>query len=593
MKRVFKNIILIVIMLSIVLSAGSCNFGNSSERFDKYIDESFEAALKNMDVLSLNYILQNPENFGITEYNNTFGYVFTESAGQNDFADLIFNMAYTYDDLTEEQKLIYDIFKYNMDLSSKGAGFDYYNDFCSGSNSVCSYLIILLAEFNFYKKADIDNYLELLGTIKEYFEDIAAYEAIKSQEGLFISDESLDLFIKDCDDFINSEKNNILLLSFEEKINDFNDLTEDEKKSYIRKNEGVINYAVIPAYEYIRAEMEKLRGTGINKGGTVGFLNGDKYYEYLAAVKTGSQKSIAEIKNIISKKTEEYIKIIISLEEKDNTLPERFKNMEYNFGSHDEILKKLQEEIKRDFPALPEVDYNIKYVSEYMQEVIGNPAFYLTPPIDNVKNNVIYINNNEKYQNMNIFTTLAHEGYPGHLYQSVYFSSLDVNPVRKIMNCQGYSEGWATYVEMLSYEYLDCDDNLKEYMRAYAMYNLLTTAVIDISINYDGEDYTWYRSQYTKDSNEEDLKSYFLYTVNNPAASLPYLVGCLEIMEMRSYAEDKLKNEFDLKEFHKTVLDVGEVPLHLVWEKVEKYVETGKVPGIVGLPENSKEAEAA
>ena len=89
-----------------------------------------------------------------------------------------------------------------------------------------------------------------------------------------------------------------------------------------------------------------------------------------------------------------------------------------------------------------------------LQEYLS-PAFYLTPAIDGYLDNVIYINPAEHYQGLELYTTLAHEGYPGHLYQSVYFQSLSPDPLRSILGTGGYTEGWATYVEMHSYGSLE------------------------------------------------------------------------------------------------------------------------------------------
>ena len=77
----------------------------------------------------------------------------------------------------------------------------------------------------------------------------------------------------------------------------------------------------------------------------------------------------------------------------------------------------------------------------------------MIPPIDNSGENVIYINPGHISDDLTLFTTLAHEGYPGHLYQTVYYSATKHPPIRDLLSFGGYTEGWATYCEMLSYYY--------------------------------------------------------------------------------------------------------------------------------------------
>ena len=114
------------------------------------------------------------------------------------------------------------------------------------------------------------------------------------------------------------------------------------------------------------------------------------------------------------------------------------------------ILDRLKEKIRIAFPEMPEAELEVKYVPEEMEEHLS-PAFYMIPAIDNTEENVIYINRGHMSDDLTLFTTLAHEGYPGHLYQTVYYESTDPDPLRSVMDFGGYVEGWATYAEMCSY----------------------------------------------------------------------------------------------------------------------------------------------
>lgn len=94
----------------------------------------------------------------------------------------------------------------------------------------------------------------------------------------------------------------------------------------------------------------------------------------------------------------------------------------FQYTKPDEILETLKGQISKDFPALPKCSYKVKYVPKALEGSLS-PAFYLVPPLDRYQDNVIYINGGTRFQNEDLFPTLAHEGYPGHLYQNVYFIS--------------------------------------------------------------------------------------------------------------------------------------------------------------------------
>ena len=113
---------------------------------------------------------------------------------------------------------------------------------------------------------------------------------------------------------------------------------------------------------------------------------------------------------------------------------------DYSFNKTEpkEILEDLQKQLPKDFPELPPCSYTVKYVPKALEGSLS-PAFYLTPPLDNFENNVIYINGNEKYSSEDLYTVLAHEGYPGHLYQNVYFLNQNPCHLRSLMSFSSYS----------------------------------------------------------------------------------------------------------------------------------------------------------
>ena len=199
---------------------------------------------------------------------------------------------------------------------------------------------------------------------------------------------------------------------------------------------------------------------------------------------------------------------------------------------------------------------------------------YLVPPIDNYKNNNIYINGSDSKTLSMIYTTVAHEGYPGHLYQCVYFRDRNPAPIRNLLNFVGYDEGWATYVEFYSYHIAGIDDNLADFLEWNNMVVLCMYARADIGIHYEG----WTKKmvvKYITQFIDDEKTAVLIYNtlLEEPAIYLPYAVGYLEIMELRNIAEQKLGNQFVAKDFHRFLLDIGPAQFGIIEDNMNSWVE--------------------
>ena len=197
-----------------------------------------------------------------------------------------------------------------------------------------------------------------------------------------------------------------------------------------------------------------------------------------------------------------------------------------------------------------------------------SPAFYLTPPIDTKEPNVIYINQAASTTQLELFTTLAHEGFPGHLYQTQFFSQLDPDPVRSLFNSGGYVEGWATYVESYAYQYaatLINHEDAESLTRLTALnrsINLCLYSLVDIGIHYQG----WSSAQtadFLKNFGIRDtsaVSQIYQYITETPGNYLKYYVGYLNFLDLKDKVQKENPEAFDLKQFHSQVLQIGPVP---------------------------------
>lgn len=247
----------------------------------------------------------------------------------------------------------------------------------------------------------------------------------------------------------------------------------------------------------------------------------------------------------------------------------------FPYSDPEEMIKDLQNRMSSDFPSFPvEEDftpaYTIKSVSPAMENYCS-PAYYLTPPIDDMSNNIIYINHKNSPDALTLYTTLAHEGYPGHLYQTVY-SQLHMNQqntsaIRYLLHYGGYVEGWALYVENLSYYYAQM--LVKESAPSSAAWfeacrlnrnlQLCLFSLIDIAIHYEGATPSQVKAilKQIGINDPNSASAVYQYIVEEPTTYPKYYVGFLEFLSLKKEAQDLWGEEFDLKRFHEFVLETG------------------------------------
>ena len=246
----------------------------------------------------------------------------------------------------------------------------------------------------------------------------------------------------------------------------------------------------------------------------------------------------------------------------------------------EKMMELLQQNIQESFPEIDSVSYEIRSVHTSMEEFLS-PAFYLTPPLDTGSPNVIYINHGRSIPNLELFSTLSHEGFPGHLYQTIFFGKQQPSGIRYLIDSGGYVEGWATYVEAYAYDYaaqyLDTDifsaDSAADYTRLLWLnrsVNLCIYALLDVGIHYHG----WSLSQTARFLNAFGIRDasviseIYRYIAETPANYLKYYVGYLNFKDLKEEQEALLGDAFDLKTFHYQILTIGPVQFPVL----EKYI---------------------
>lgn len=582
MKNKYLTSFTALLLSSSLLFSGCSSIRASSDTNTAF--RQFTLELFRQDVaantIGLHYTLKDPSAYDIVQSPVTYGSFSTNTTGM--MASLENSLSalshYHYEDLTDENKLTYDILKSYLQTAQKGAPYLLYEEPLGEITGIQAQLPVLLAEYPFHDIKDVDTYLSLLSCTPDYFNSLISFEKEKADSGLFIPDSTVDAVVEQCSSFVDMKDSNYLLTTFEERLSKIPGLSSTVKRDYQKKNQEMIANAVVPAYESLIDALLELRGSGKNEKGVCYLPNGKEYYSYVIERDTGSPRSVSEIKKLIHDQISSDLLSIQTLLSKDPELASRpvsaeappdksdiFLQNQIDRNQPEQILTLLEQKSSAAFPAPPDVTAQVKYVPNAMEPYLS-PAFYMIPAIDDQSENVIYINQSRNVDTLKLFTTLAHEGYPGHLYQTTYFAEKNTEPLRSIFNFSGYVEGWATYAEMCSYYLSPLPKDQAALFQKNGSLTLGLYAAADIGIHYDGwsvPDTVRFFSDYgIKDT--DAIQEIYNLILSDPGNYLKYYVGYLEFMELKKKAMKIDGDEFSQKNFHRAVLDVGPAPFDIV-----------------------------
>lgn len=540
------------------------------DSFDQLAEDIFreEAA---SSLLVLHYTLADPEAYGITDYDKTLGTISLEDSQESlDEAKDLLDELETIDSraLREDQRLTYTILTSYLNYILDGEGLELYENTLSSSLGIQAQLPLLLAEYAFYTPRDVENYLSLLTSIEPYYESIMDFENQRAEAGLGMSDEVIDRVIESCGAYLLDAEHSFLAETFDERLENIPDLTGEEKAAYSERNRRAINECFVPAYQGLIDGLTLLKGKGENSMGLAHFPEGKEYYEYLVNLNTGtSYKDIPSLKQAVHSRMAKDLTEAARYLNEDPALAYQAADYRFSLTDPEAILADLEAQCQEDFPPIGDYECHIKAVPKALESILS-PAFYLTVPIDRPQDNSIYINNGSTDAAQQLYTTMAHEGYPGHMYQTQYFTAQDVCNLRKLLDFTSYIEGWATYVEYYAYG-LDngLDPDLAQVLRCNSAFTLALYAAMDIYIHYDGwsmEQIQDYLETMTGITDPEVVREVYLQIVENPVNYLEYFTGYMEIMDMREQAEETLGNDFTALEFNRFLLAIGPAPFRVI-----------------------------
>lgn len=564
---------LLVILISFLSGNAfwsSLHAESSDRQFRTFTRSLFQTEVS-ANTISLHYTLRSPSDYGIADIPATYGSLSSDSVAAKASVRNVLSSLQEFDPdtLSSENALTFKILDTYLKNASTGTDYLLYQEPLGPVSGIHTQLPVLLSEYSFYDTQDVETYLALLKETPSYFDSVIRFEQKKAASGLFMPDYQADSVLDTCQSFIDMGKENYLVSTFNERIASLDLLPENKKDSFQKENMKLVIEEIYPAYQNLITAIKSLKGKGMNEQGLSHFPYGKKYYEYLVRQTTGCNESISRLRLMTRAQILEDLSAMQKVLFPADAALTQASVLEQT--SPDSMLDDLRSKITDTFPEIPDVDFQVKYVPESMQDYLS-PAFYMIPAIDNLTENVIYINNGQTASGLNLYTTLAHEGYPGHLYQTVYFSASEPDPIRSILDFGGYIEGWATYAEMMSYYLAPLPKTEASLLQKNSSVILGLYALADMGIHYDGwsvTDTVRFFSDYgINDPNA--VQSVYKLIIGSPANYLKYYIGYLKFYELKKEMADAMGNQFSQKEFHRAVLDVGPAPFEIVYDEVEK-----------------------
>lgn len=548
--------------------------------FLSYMEKLFQNQVTS-NTLNLHYTLADPSSAEISQYPVTFGEISPDKqSSQLASLENMKNELLEYDtsDMSIPSQLTYDVLADSINRSLELAPYYYYEELLGSTNGLQSQYPILLAEYAFHSVQDIKDYLGLLEQYDTFFGQVCEFEKEKAKRGLFMNEKAADNLIRQCRAFIpEKSETSFWETTFSERIDKIRSLSAQEKKSYQKQNHKLLQEHVYPAYRNLIAVLKALKKSGKNTQGLCHFKDGKKYYGLLVKSATGSGHTIPELQDMVEAQRNENL-AELSLLASTLTKTTASLNGKRQNPSPEDMLEHLKIQIQESFPPAPQANYTIKNVNEKLQDFLS-PAFYLTAPMDQFTENCIYINPKNNYNEIQLFTTLAHEGYPGHLYQTVYSYSAGLPKIRYLLYHGGYTEGWATYVEMLSYNYAGLDKHAARALMLNQDATLSLYATIDMGVHYDGwslADTVDFLSGYGI-TETSVISNIYQAIIENPANYLKYYIGYLEFLELKEQAKEYYGNDYSELLFHTSLLNIGPAPFYIIERYFVKYYKAANI----------------
>ncbi|MBQ1477585.1 MAG: DUF885 family protein [Erysipelotrichaceae bacterium] len=557
-----------------------------NKEFDAFLDQVFKDMLEE-DYTSMHSSVIDYRALGLEKPEVTLGELEYKGDDIEPYVEILNELlSYDYDTLSYRQQYDYDVLEYSFYETLAQLGYNHYNVLYSGGNDIVGNIMTYMTDCVLHDKEEVDDFMILLDDLDRYLDDAITYTKAQIDDGIRMIDDSVDYTVDYVDRILSNDvDNNAIVTSFRKRLDGASFLNDAEKEEYLTKAKEIVEKQVIPALGRTRDFVEEQRGK-VTDPTEMALCNLDKNYAELVYMLHGSNNiSIDEAFQNAQDTFDTLVAGYLS-GSYDETTMEQYDDIHENpgpalQGSAEDILNYLSENLDAYYPHLGAVAFDVDEMDASSADSSAL-AYYWPAPLDDLDQNVIRTNpNNLSNDIVESYSTLAHEGFPGHLYQHVYYQKTRPHKVRNTQNFVAYTEGYAVQAQIDAMHfgniYEGATDMLADMVAFDYVYYFPLYSLIDIGINYYGwntEEVKQFLSEnYINPSAAESMISFL---IDMPGTYCSYGLGLTNFMELRDYAKKELGDKFDIVAYNESVLKNGEMPFNILKASVDEYIAANK-----------------
>lgn len=593
-----KKLTALLLSSVLLLSSFGCQRINQEEeqkKFNDFLNNEFIETMES-DYTTSHVYLNKPENFGISkeniEVNLGTRMDMQEQKEEEKKAKETYEQfkKFKRNALTDTQQDIYDSIERSATLNEQLSDdkFDYYASVFESMSGLHYQLPTLFADWELRNEQDVKDLILLLEDVDDYVNSALEYTKKQEELGLLMLD--LDSIMNYCKTIVEKGENSSILTSLYTSIEALH-LSDKKTNEYKKQVKTTFVNSFLHAYQEILDTMNTFKKEGVKNAKSLSaFENGKEYYELLLQQSIGSDKTPKQVKKMMEDAFYDHIanmqNIVIELSKSNdeelqkalssNTFPET------SYTSYEQILEDIKKDMFQDFPEVKNLKYNIKDINEEIASDSGVAAYFNIPSLDGNSIKQLRVNpKSSDIKSLSTYSTVSHEGFPGHMYQYAYlYENIDNNFAKTLINENAYVEGYAVYAQYESFKYLDnMNQQILELFKENELASYCLIIAADIGIHYEGWDlnkFMDYMNEFGFALSKEDAAPLYNQLWANPTAFQPYYVGYEEIKDLKEHAQDKLGDKFIEKDFNTALLESGIAPFSVVEKHIDSYIKNTK-----------------
>jgi len=518
---------------------------------------------------------------------------------KRDLADL---RAYPLDRQSPSQRLSTHVLEWFLERQVEGEKYQWHNYPVNQLFGVQNQFPSFMANTHrLLTKRDCDYYLMRLDALPKKFDQLLESLKVREQKQILPPRFVVEEVLKEMTDFIaKPAPENVLATSFKSRAAKIDKLSDKEREDFQTRVETEITKRVYPAYQKLIDYFKGVLAKTTTDDGVWKLPDGDAYYVYLLRENTTTTLKPDEVHELGVREVARIEGEMRTLLDANGfagqpigqSMEKLAKDPRFLFSNDDKgradaldkytrLITEATERSRQLFVTAPRAKLEVRRVPQF-KEATAPGAYYEGAAMDGTRPGVFYANFRDMREvpTWSMPTLAYHEGVPGHHWQISTAQELKGLPqFRKVIPFTAYAEGWALYCEWLAKKSGWYDrDPFGDLGRLQAELFRAVRLVVDTGVHAK----RWTREQaiaYMREKTgmgEKEVTSEIERYIVSPAQACAYKVGMLKIQELRARAEQELGTKFDQREFHDALLKNGALPLEILEEQVDEYIQRKK-----------------